>query len=257
MSTEAARTQDPIQTRLHSNGFVVLPEFLRESGLMELHAHVDRFLRDVLPLVPDEHVFYEAKDDPTSLKQVQQLGVYDPWFNDLISTGQVRALAEHLLDGPVVPRNIQYFDKPPMTGRPTPAHQDGHYFKLDPCEALTMWLALDEVDEANGCVRYVRESHKLGLRDHGRTETLGFSQGITDYPTSNDLRNEVAVPAQPGDLLVHHASTIHRADGNPTPDRHRRALGFIYYAERAREDVEASAAYQRDLIERLRHEGKL
>jgi phytanoyl-CoA hydroxylase len=34
---------------------------------------------------------------------------------------------------------------------------------LDPCEALTMWLVLEKVDEENGCVRYVRGSHKHGI----------------------------------------------------------------------------------------------
>ena len=26
---------------------------------------------------------------------------------------------------------------------------------LKPCRALTMWLALEEVDESNGCISYV------------------------------------------------------------------------------------------------------
>ena len=63
-----------------------------------------------------------------------------------------------------------------------------------------MWLALDEVDEENGCVRYVRGSNHLNIRPHGRTGTLGFSQGITDYGTDNDLANEVALAAMPGDM---------------------------------------------------------
>jgi ectoine hydroxylase-related dioxygenase (phytanoyl-CoA dioxygenase family) len=50
---------------------------------------------------------------------------------------------------------MQYFNKPPSVGQPTPPHQDGYYFMLDPCEAVTMWFALDEVDEENGRMRYV------------------------------------------------------------------------------------------------------
>jgi phytanoyl-CoA hydroxylase len=49
--------------------------------------------------------------------------------------------------------------------------------------------------------------------------------------------------------------TIHRADNNQTTDRPRRALGFIFYSERAREDAAAHAAYQRDLAARLRTDG--
>ena len=152
--------------------------------------------------------------------------------------------------------NMQYFNKPPGLGQATPPHQDGFYFMLDPCRALTMWLALDEVNEENGCVRYVSRSHKLGLRKHVRTQTLGFSQGIENFPTAQDEKNEIAIFAQPGDLLIHDAMTIHRANQNNS-SRSRRALGFIYYSEFAKQDTAAHAKYQRKLAEALKAEGKI
>lgn len=92
------------------------------------------------------------------------------------------------------------------------------------------------------------------MRPHGRTKTLGFSQGITDYG-DEDLAAELSFPAQAGDLLIHHAMTVHRADGNRS-SRSRRALGFIYFGESAKEDVEAKRAYQQKLSEeRLAQEG--
>lgn len=71
-------------------------------------------------------------------------------------------LASILLHDEVIGKNIQYFNKPPKIGKPTPAHQDGYYFMLEPNEAVTMWMALEPVDEENGCVRYVKGSHKKG-----------------------------------------------------------------------------------------------
>ena len=118
-----------------------------------------------------------------------------------------------------------------------------------------MWLALDSVDESNGCIRYVSGSHRKGLRAHARTSVLGFSQGITKFGPE-DRSAEVLVPAQPGDLLVHHSLTIHRAGGNPT-ERHRRSLGLVYYAQRARQDVERLAAYQKQLDAELLESGKI
>jgi len=120
-----------------------------------------------------------------------------------------------------------------------------------------MWMALDMVDEENGCVRYVRGSHTRGMRPHGRTETLGFSQGITNFAQAADSKNEVACPAQPGDLLAHHALTIHRADANTSPTRTRRALGFIFYGESAREDLAAHKAYQVKLATEMEVAGKI
>ncbi len=245
------------RSRFRADGYVKLPNFFGGEVLKELGEQVDRFHREVLPRLPDAHVFHESKGRPETLKQIQQMNQHDPWFDALISRGRVRALAELLLDGLAVPRNVQYFNKPAGLGKGTPPHQDGFYFMLEPCEALTIWIALDEVDEANGCIRYVRGSHTSGLREHARTETLGFSQGIRDYPTASDKERETPVPAQPGDLLAHHALTIHRANGNLTQTRQRRALGLIYYGAEAREDTAAHLRYQRELAGRMRAEGKI
>jgi phytanoyl-CoA hydroxylase len=118
-----------------------------------------------------------------------------------------------------------------------------------------MWLSLDEADEENGCMRYIPGSHRQGMRNHGRTGTLGFSQGIADYG-DDDRRAEIAVRARPGDLLVHHCLTIHRADANSSP-RQRRALQFVYFSARAREDLERKAKYQAKLQADLAQAGKI
>lgn len=242
--------------RFTTDGFVALRQFLDAGELRDLLSQVERFMHEVLPRLPDEHVFYEEVGVAESLKQIQQMGDHDAWFGEFCRQ-RMQPVAEWALGGAVVHKNMQYFNKPALIGQPTPPHQDGYYFMLDPCEATTMWLALDEVDEENGCVRYVRGSHHHGIREHARTQTLGFSQGIADYPTDQDSAQEVAVLALPGDLLVHDARTIHRADGNQSKVRSRRALGFIYYSQRAREDKVAHAVYQEKLARDWKRSGKL
>lgn len=239
------------------DGYVALTGFLSPEKLAEVREVVARFINARAPHLPREQVFYEKLGQSETLKQIVGLFGHDPYFERLMFGSDFERLAELLLQGPVVGKNMQYFNKPPQIGKATPPHQDGYYFMLEPCEALTMWLALEEVDEENGCVRYVRGSHRRGLRPHGRTQTLGFSQGVTDYGTPQDLADEVAFPAQPGDLLVHNAMTIHRADANRSRTRTRQALGFIYYSERAREDEAAHAAYQKRLAEEMKAKGKI
>lgn len=239
------------------DGYVRFNQFVSGADLGRIQTNVGRFIDEVVPGLPPEHVFYEDIDEAATLKQIQQMGEHDPYFGRWINEGPFRELAELLLDGPVIPKNMQYFNKPPGVGKPTPPHQDGYYFMLDPCEAVTMWLALDEVDEQNGCVRYIPGSHREGMRTHNRTTTLGFSQGISDYPTPDDQDREVAMHAQPGDLLVHHAMTIHRADGNRSTTRSRRSLGLIYYSERARQDEAAHRAYQQKLKQEMSDAGQI
>jgi phytanoyl-CoA hydroxylase len=248
---------DSLLDQFDREGYIAIPGFLDPDVCLEWAEQVSRFIKEIVPGMPAEHVFYEDKADRSSLKQLQRMGDYDPWFQKEFTAGAFTLLAERLLGGPVEPKNMQYFSKPPGVGKPTPPHQDGYYFKLKPCKALTMWLALDDVDEANGCVRYVRGSHKRGLRKHTRTQTLGFSQGIEGYPESQDIEHEKPLSARNGDLLVHHALTIHRAEGNLSENRPRRAIGFIFYSEDAQEDLKAHASYQRRLAEELKSSGKI
>ncbi|GEM_PF-2090609 len=57
--------------------------------------------------------------------------------------------------------------------------------------------------------------------------------------------------------MVHHALTIHRANVNSSATRNRRVLGFICYAESAREDVTAHCAYKQKLEKELAEAGEI
>jgi phytanoyl-CoA hydroxylase len=236
-----------IKTKFEEDGYVFLPGFLSPDEMAALNTKLEGFIENVVPGMPEKDVFYEDKNDPSTLKQIMHVSDYEPGFAPLLNDSKFSRIAEELLEDKVIPKILEYFNKPPKIGKPTPPHQDGYYFMLKPCKAVTMWMALEDVDESNGCVRYVRGSHKKGMRAHGRTQTLGFSQGITDFGLPEDTAHEIAFPARSGDLLIHDALTIHRADGNQTEDRTRKALGFIYFGESAKEDVEAKAAYQKIL----------
>lgn len=234
---------DSLRKTYRRDGFVVLRGFLDGSEIGKVNEALGRVIRDKIHAMPDKHVVYEDKNDKSTLKLLQDLHEYDPFFSGLLFKSRFEKIAEALLGDAAVGKTVEYFNKPARVGAPTPVHQDNYYFMLQPPEAVTMWLALENVDEENGCVRYVKGSHLKPMRAHGRTTTAGFSQGITDYGEADDLANEVAVPAKPGDLLIHHAMTIHRADRNASLTRSRRALGFIYFSASAKEDVAAKEAY--------------
>lgn len=229
------------------DGYVYLPGFLSPEEVQDLNKNVRRFITERMPAMSDGHYFYEDKNDATTLKQMQDLEKYDPYFKTLAVDSKFETIAKVLLDERVVCKTVEYFNKPPKIGKPTPPHQDGYYFMLDPQQAVTMWLALEKADEENGCVMYVKGSHLKGMRTHGRTTTLGFSQQIVDFGTEDDMKNEIAFPAKPGDLLVHHSLTIHRAGANTTAERTRKAIGLIYWGESAKEDKSAKERYMEQL----------
>ena len=249
---------DSPEERFANDGFVRIERFYSPGQVAEVLSELDRYIAEVVPGTPDTDAFYEDKSRPETLKQLIRLSDHDDYFHRLLHRGAMPQMASLLLDEDARPINQQAFIKPPGgLSKATPPHQDGFYFHLEPCSALTLWLALDDVDEENGCLRFVRGSHLRGVRQHQRTQTLGFSQGVPDFGNARDQADEVACPAAAGDLIAHHAVTIHRAGANRAAHRQRRAVGMIYYGMSARERSDEHEAYQQVLTDDLRKAGKI
>ena len=233
---------EQLKTTLDREGFVVIPQFLDAEELDELRTNLDRYIRDVVPGLPDAEAFYEDRSRPATLKQLQRMG-RDPFFAEYARHPRWCSIAETLLGEAAVADQPEWFNKPPGTNHVTPPHQDNYYFCLTPPRVLTIWLALDDVDAENGCLRYVAGSHTQGFRTHARSSILGFSQGITDY-SPDDFRREIAVPLRAGDAVAHHGMTIHRADANHSCERHRRSFALVFKGVSCRRDEAAFARYQ-------------
>lgn len=240
------------------DGYIAIRPLFDRAKMDEINREFDRYVAECVPNMKDTEVFYEEKGNQGSLKQMQNMQHYDAYFRDLLETATIRQLAEAMLGETARAVNLEYFNKPAGIGKPTPPHQDGYYFHFDPPAAVTGWLALERVDAENGCIHYVRGSHLIpGYRPHGRSEILGFSQGITDFGTEGDEANTVAFPGEAGTLLMHHSKTVHWAGANTSPTRARRALGFVYFGESAKVNEAARAAYQDKLQADLRAANKI
>lgn len=223
------------------DGFVVVRQLLPADDFKRLTAELDRYIRDVVPTLPDKHAFYDDKSRPETLKQMQHMGL-DPFFKEYMKNPVWNSLASALVGEEVEAQEPEWFNKPANTNHVTPPHQDNYYFCLRPANVLTIWMALDNVDDENGCLRYVKGSHLRGIRPHNRSNILGFSQGITDYSDA-DRELEVKVHLQPGDVTVHHGNTIHRAEANTSKTRNRRAFAMVIKGKSCQLDQEAYQRY--------------
>jgi phytanoyl-CoA hydroxylase len=227
------------------DGFVIVRQLLPTADFRELAGNLDRYVRAVVPTLPDSDAFYHDRDQPETLKQLQHMGG-DPFFADYTKHPRWSELASALLGEPAHAKPPEWFNKPPGTEHPTPPHQDNYYFNLEPPSVATIWMALDSVDDENGCLRYVAGSHVPGVRPHDETKVLGFSQGIVDYGPQ-DTAKEVRVHLEPGDVVAHHGNTIHRAEPNRSPTRNRRAFAMVFEGVSSRRNEESYARYMETL----------
>lgn len=234
------------------DGFVIVREFLAADELLTLQNELDRYIREVVPSRPSSDVFYADPANPDSLKQMHRMEL-DAYFDEYQRSSRWTELAESLLGESVHCHGAEWFNKPPGSTSPTPPHQDNYYFCLTPPKVLTMWLALDEIDEENGCLRYQPGSHRFGVRDHAATQTSGFSQAVADY-TEEEIQREVLACVSPGDLLIHHGDTIHRADVNRSATRHRRSFAMVFQAASCQRD---ESAFERYALQRKKQQHEL
>ena len=236
------------------DGFVVLPDFLSPTEVGELQARLDGYIRDRVPTVPPSHAFYHDRARPETLKQMQFMEKVDPWFEQYNHHPKWNALAEALLGEPIDRRGASWFNKPPGVEHPTPPHQDNFYAHYDPCSYLMIWVALDPVDDENGCLSYLPGSHLTGFRPHALTSVLGFSQGITDFGPKDEAV-EVKIHLRPGGAVAHHGMAIHRAQPNRSPTRNRRAYAIGIMGVSCRVDAAAEAAHKQAVAEQHRKLG--
>lgn len=223
------------------DGYAIVRGFYSPEELADLKRELDRYATQVIPTLPDKHAFYEDRSRPETLKQMQMMQE-DPYFAEISNHPRWNELASTLIGEEVVALGPEWFNKPPGTNHPTPPHQDNYYFNLVPPNVATIWMALDDVDVENGCLRYVPGSHLTGFRPHGRTSVLGFSQGITDYGPEDEAAEALMI-LKPGDAIIHHGNTIHRADPNRSATRHRRSFAMVLKGVSCRRDEEAYDRY--------------
>ncbi len=225
------------------HGYAIARGLLPPADFAELNRQLDRYVREVVPGLPEGDAVYDAdRSHPESLRQLHRID-QDPFFAAYRNNPIWRSLAEALIGEEVTALPPEWFNKPPLSATGTPPHQDNYYFCLNPCRVLTIWMALDAVDDENACMRYVPGSHLGPVRPHARSQVLGFSQGITDYGP-NDASCEVAIHLQPGDVAVHHGNLIHLAGANRSSTRQRRAFAIVFKGASCRRDEDAFERYQ-------------
>lgn len=244
--------RDALKRAYDADGFVVIRGLFSPGSFRELQANLDRYVREVVPTLPKDQAFFDDYSKPETLRKMQQLNKHDAWFARFMQEGPQVAVQGHLMGDRPVPQGLEWFDKLPYDTNATPAHQDGFYWNRKPDIACGVWIALDPVDQENGCLWYARGSQRQGIQPHGASGVLGFSQGLLGFDKSK--LDPVPIELQPGDAVAHSSATIHWTDTNRTP-RHRRAVASFCFGASTVRDEEGHARYLSSLKAQLEKRG--
>jgi phytanoyl-CoA hydroxylase len=178
----------------------------------------------------------ELSDDPTSRVTVDRSPTgrlaprkidwafpKHPAFRSFVLDERLREILTSIIGRPVYLVRDQVFLKPAVFGSAKPWHQDQAHLQVDPLDhAIGAWIALDDVTEDNGCLRYISGSHRGQQFDH--TPMPGAQHhAILDpaqFAAVDRSRKACAVLAA-GGVVLHHPLTLHSSRPNMSPQPRR------------------------------------
>ena len=215
------------------DGFVTVSQLLSPAEVQALNRRTDDILsgRVAFPqafihLEPEQSKSAVAAIDPALVvRKISNLCTRDDLFGKLLRHPHVLQSVTAILGPDVKLLNDQMLCKPARYGSAKPYHQDSPYWPVEPMELLTMWIALDDATPENGCLRYLKGSHKQGPLPHD--ERLGhhrLPEGWRDLPGSPE---EVMVPIPAGSAICHHSLVLHETAPNSSWNR-RRGLSVVF-----------------------------
>lgn len=110
----------------------------------------------------------------------------------------------------------------PAGARGQALHQDQFYLRANPGTCMAAWMALEPIDEENGCLQVVPRTHELPILC---TQTADTQKSFTDVvvPLGEGME-PIPVIMEPGDVLFFNGSLIHGSFPNSSANRFRRSL---------------------------------
>ncbi|OQA47503.1 MAG: Phytanoyl-CoA dioxygenase (PhyH) [Chloroflexi bacterium ADurb.Bin325] len=216
MTTTAVAAQTDLRSQYDRDGWVAAHAVVDEGLMAEARSHVDWLL---------------AKHPGVRPEQLHHhLMTNDPFWVRLISDPRLLDVVEQFIGPDIALFASHYIAKRPHDGQSVLWHQDGSFWPLEPMEVVTLWLAVDDADVENGCLRVLsgtQNQRLLKLDEMERQDDGRNVLGTGIRPSELDESQAVDVILKAGDVEIHHPNIIHGSNANISA-RWRRGLTIRY-----------------------------
>ena len=139
----------------------------------------------------------------------------DPFWVRLVSDPRLLAIAAEHIGVDIALFASHYIAKPPGDGQAVLFHQDGAYWPLEPMEVVTLWLAVDDSDAENGCMRMIPGTHRMGLHEMVDSDADSVLGSMIKPELIADVEESaVDLVLKAGDVSVHAAAIVHGSHAN-------------------------------------------
>lgn len=215
-------TSEQVQ-HFNREGFVSPIGVFSKDEIDEIRAYFDDLLKKVVAAGGDSYSISSA--------HLKHARVYD-----LLTDQRIVDAVSDLLGENVIGWGSHFFCKMPGDGKSVAWHQDASYWPLSPSKAVTVWLAIDDADPENACMKFIAGSQTSGhmtYRPSDSDEHNVLNQTIDDPEQYGTL---VYNPLRAGQFSIHSDLLLHGSDANES-DRRRCGLTLRYCSADVRADL--------------------
>ena len=176
----------------------------------------------------------QAADQP----EILYPSALEPALRESAMFRKTRELAQHMLGSSTYAFDHAIY-KPPRNETATEWHQDVSFtpFRFMPKaiqpRRVHFWIPFQDVDDRNGCMEFMRMSHKGPLFRHEAVTRERGEQGLRTVVDQTYER--VACPLTAGGLTIHDPYTLHYAGRNRSD--HTRAAWIIHFSRAGRAET--------------------
>ena len=154
----------------------------------------------------------EAKAQLSAIHELQHYAA--SYARALVNPALTEAISD--LIGPEVEfHHMTLHAKAPEYGTPFPMHQDHPFYPHEDGRYIDSIIHIDTANEANGCLKFLKGSHKLGALEHVRIGSPHLP------PDEYRIEDAVSCPADSGDVVLFSIHTVHGSALNTTSEWRR------------------------------------
>ena len=220
----------------HAHGYVLPRYRLPDPLLQRLRESLDRLLASYTDVAQEDLA------NPHMLRPTA-----GPDMNPFMAAARhpaVLDMMEQIIGPDIVLWISRILCKPPVKGREVPWHQDGEYWPMRPLATCSVWIAIDPVSTANGCMRFIPDSHKRKeLYRHHVSDRKNLVLNLELDRDQFDESKAVNVELEPGQMSLHDVRLIHGS--LPNTSGQRRAALIMRY-------MPTTSHYDRSLVDQRR-----
>lgn len=232
----------------HRDGYLIVRGLLNQSEVAELYelAEEKRLNQLNTSKKADENNRDPLKEEFAAATRIHMLSRVNAAAERGMLNPRILDVTEAIIGPDVYALQSMMFLNPPGKGGQG-WHQDSCYIRTHPDTLVGAWIALEEVDEENGCLWVVPGSnhepiyppdgvgggnvhaldafadlHGVENVSHIDDEVNTLSKVVANYPPP------IPVPMSAGDVLFFDSHLFHRSYPNRTTDRYRRSYVCHY-----------------------------